>query len=497
MLFRSDKSKNPEKKQQTRGNYQNRGRAQQNNKKDGNRRAQRPQAKRQPTIYIKTPIDQIKLNDAQAEKIKEYDEKLHQLNPCTPPSEQDFNKKIGDFDKKNNQIKGSIETYRSMIEEEDRKRDAFLQKNAGVDFKSLQNLREDVKGLLEKRNSIEKEFEDAKNKLKKLQSNINEVQNKYGLKNLDDAMKMIDEIDHRIEVSSLTSTELKKLMSKRERYLGAIDELTKVDGIIKEVDETKKQRDQLFAEKKKVNDEIEQSIQKRNQTKTQLDSLNGETKKFREQKDTYYAKIKELYQEQKKLNEEENKTKSEYRKAVDEYRKKLQEITELEYQKKVIYREAERIQLQIEESQKKIGEIQERVNPHQKEIDTAKSLIVYLEELKLDHKEEAKPVVKESKGNNKEAAALINSVRKPQKGKQQKGKQQKGKKNSSCLTHTLDAMGQFAAVDIQAPKQVTEIAGIIEKLQEKVKAWESEFIKANVNFTVSEDGKVKVTVTLS
>lgn len=260
-----------------------------------------------------------------------------------------------------------------------------------------------------------------------------------------------------------------------------------------------KQRNNVinYLQKKKVNDEIEQSIQKRNQTKTQLDSLNGETKKFREQKDTYYAKIKELYQEQKKLNEEENKTKSEYRKAVDEYRKKLQEITELEYQKKVIYREAERIQLQIEESQKKIGEIQERVNPHQKEIDTAKSLIVYLEELKLDHKEEAKPVVKESKGNNKEAAALINSVRKPQKGKQQKGKQQKGKKNSSCLTHTLDAMGQFAAVDIQAPKQVTEIAGIIEKLQEKVKAWESEFIKANVNFTVSEDGKVKVTVTLS
>lgn len=487
-----DKSKTSEKKPQTRGGFQNRGRGQQNNKKDGNNRPQRPLVKRPPRIIIKTPIEQIKLNEAQAEKIKEYDEKLRQLNPCTAPSEQDYNKKMADLEKKVNQVKGSIDTYHAMIAEEDRKRDQYLKANTGVDLNSLKGLSQDVKDLFERRKQIEADLEATKDKLKKLQSNVAEVQNKAGLKNSDDAQRKIDEIDNKIEVGTLSGAQLKKLMSERERLLKSSEELEKLGGSIKEMEELKKKRNQLLDEKKKINEDIDQMIQKRNTARTQFDSLKGETKKFKDQKDTFYGKIRELIQQQKALREEENKTRKEYYDNVEQYRKKLQEITELEFQKKVIYREAERIMLQIEEGQKKIGEIQERVNPHQKQIDTAKSLIVYLEEIQIKDKEETKVVVKTSKGNNKETMALINSLRKPQ-----KGKQQRAKKNVVSLTHSLDAMAQFATVDVQAPKKASEIPEIVEMLKQKVSAWESEFVKATVNFAISEDGKVKVTVSLS
>ena len=467
------------------------------NKARGNFQKDRQhQQPRRPRIQIRTPIEEIKLNDIQAEKIKELNDKLHEIGEAVAPSEREHNAKLDSIEKRFNQAKGNIETYRHMIDEEHGKRDAYIKKNSGIAPNTITEIQTSLNELNQKKSQIEAEIKEANDKHTKLQSQLRDIRSKSGMKSRDEARAKIAQIDNRIEVETLTNAQLKKLMSERDRILAAEKDLGGVDKLIQDDDDSRKRVNQLFDEKKKIQSQINDLLHKRTETRTQLDSLREETKKFNDQAQVYYDKIKELRSELNKISAERDAEYNSYRNALNAYRKKLNQITDLHYERDVIYREAERTMLQILEGQRKIGEIQERVNPHQKEIAAAKSLITYLEGLQDAGKEQQRQqkTAQHTKGSNKQAEALIASLKKGAKGKQQR---QQKKNAKAGIVHSMDAMAQFAIVDVAAPSNMSQVAAALEELRAKAKEWESEFVKAIVNFNISEDGKVTVEVKLA
>ncbi|KAH0787938.1 hypothetical protein GPJ56_008146 [Histomonas meleagridis] len=209
-----------------------------------------------------------------------------------------------------------------------------------------------------------KTFKKNNDKHSKLQVQLRDIRSKSGIKNQEEALAKIDQIDHRIEVETLTSPQLRKLISERDRIFTVMKELVSADKLIKEDDDCRKRVNQLYEEKKKVQTQISELLQKRNSTRTQLDSLREETKKYNNQVQVYYNKIKELREELNGINGERGKEQNEYRKLLKEYRNKLNQITDIHYERDVIYREAERTMLQILEGQKNLLEKLKNVKIH-------------------------------------------------------------------------------------------------------------------------------------
>ncbi|KAH0787935.1 hypothetical protein GPJ56_008143 [Histomonas meleagridis] len=233
-----------------------------NNKKRSTQEDKPTQQPRRPRIQLRTPIDQIKLNEVQSEKIKELNEKLHELGEAVAPSEKDHTLKLEKLEKRINQIKGNIDTYRHMIDEEYAKRDSYVSKHSGIAPNALNQIQSSLNELYEKKSQIEKDIQENNDKHSKLQVQLRDIRSKSGIKNQEEALAKIDQIDHRIEVETLTSPQLRKLISERDRIFTVMKELVSADKLIKEDDDCRKRVNQLYEEKKKVQTQISELLQK-------------------------------------------------------------------------------------------------------------------------------------------------------------------------------------------------------------------------------------------
>ena len=452
---------------------------------------------KRPRMVPQHPINEIKLNEVQAAKIKEIDEEIKAIGKITEPPREEFDKRIKTIDETIASLNSQITTYHQQIEAQQKLRTDYINKN-NPNVAQLSEMGEHIKEKIEKRNqirdeikSIDDQFVDAKKKLESLR-------NKTGFRTKEQAEARIDEIDQRVETSTLGNNELKKLLAERDRITQNINLFEKFAPLQKILDTSRERKNGLYESLHKINDELKESTEKRDVAREQKGQIYAETKKYKDQIDLFRDKIKELTEQKNIQRKEKDNAFKEQNKAYDEYRTKLQQKNDLEYQKNVIYCEAERTMVQVLEGLKKIGEIKERVNPHQKEIQSAQALIQYLETL-LDQADDKKEEQKIKKGKtvNQAELALIASCKATNKKGKKNRKEQSAKAKSSNLTHSLLTISQFSELDLTAPTKLSEIPEIIKLLQEKVNNWKASFVNASVNFNIREDGTVAVTISLN
>jgi len=233
------------------------------------------------------------------------------------------------------------------------------------------------------------------------------------------------------------------------------------DSFKEEIDKLSAELDELMVKNKDASSKAEKLQKKRNEIQTELSALFAERDEVREAHNTEWKAYKEYLDKFNKLRDEERKLREEYRKKeIEEYERRLEE----------------------EEMKKK---------PWEEEIALCDFLTNYLEKIIYKDKKQKQDDV-EGAGASSSATAAASDAPEIRRsaddfqglqpigkkstelddflvmggGKQKKSKSKKKKQNER-LTHSIDLLGSFSLLGLQAPTKIEDVPASIKELQDK------------------------------
>ena len=450
-------------------------------------------------IRLQFPEEQIKLNEVQAARVKELDEEIKKIGTPAEPSKESFERQIHDVEMEIGKMVNQIEIVKQKIAQAKQDRQSYMEKNA-PELAHMDENGQRLRQLKESLNTLDQQLEEVKANRQRIQGTIKERIAKYHVRSREEAEAKKARLEDRIETETLDLKELKKLQAD-------IDQLSKVAAQFDKVAAEEAQLEQLVARERelrearnKANEERKAVSQKMSVGYAARKEVQTAMEKFKQDMDKLWAEKRQLEEERQAKWDKKKEIFKAQSAAWDQYAQATRKKDELIRARKIVFHEAEKIMIQIEEGRKKIGDIQEKVNPHQTELTAALSLISYLEGIIEDKEDEEKESAQAANAGKKvdpAAAALLASLHSnSRKKKQQRGAKKEEKKKTS-LVHSIDAMAQFAAVEVSAPLSIEQIPACVADLRKKVKEWRDCFVKAVVKFDVQADGNVNVAVTLA
>jgi chromosome segregation ATPase len=435
-------------------------------------------------------MSDIKLNETQAEKAKELDEKIRELGRPVEPSQTEHDERLGVVEAEINKLNGHLQTLNGELAERNKERESYYKENA-PGFAEQEANDKNVNSIKNRIASCIEEQKTVKANIIKLVQDYKRKQHELGIKSRDDAESRIEELNHQMETETLSNQELKKKLAEVDRIQSNFKKLEVLEEMREELDSARARDAELIAEIGALRLDRNTALERSKSVKEAGHSVSRRLDEMKQAEKAVYERIRE----QKKLIgdkiQQRKEIEHEFWEARRAYRAKVQQSTELLHEKRKIYAEAERIMLQMEEGRRKVGEIKERKNPNEVQITAANALISYLEKCLSEMGAKPEEKLDGGKKGSKDVIDFLKGLHKP-------SKKQKEKKSAKPqpLSHSLQTMSQFMAVDIVPPTTADQIPACLASLREKVQAWSDSFSRAIVDFTVGADGKVSVAISL-
>ena len=458
----------------------------------------RPERRLQP-IRLQFPEDQIKLNEVQAARVKELDEEIKKIGSPQEPSKEQFERQIHDAEMEIGKMVNQIELVKQKIAQATQDRQAYMEKNA-PELAHMDENGQRLRQLKDTLNTLDHQIDEVKANRQKIQGMIKERIAKYHVRSREEAEAKKARLEDRIETETLDLKELKKLQADIDQLSKVAAQFDKVAGEEAQLEQLTARERELRDQRAKANEERKAVSQKMSDGYAARKEVQTALEKFKQDMDKLWAERRQLDEQRQAKYDKKKEILKAQRAAWDEYSQATRKKDELIRARKIVFHEAEKIMIQIEEGRKKIGDIPERANPHQTELTAALSLISYLEGIVEDKEDEDKETAKAANAGKRvdpaEAALLASIHSNSRRKKQQRGAKKEEKKKTS-LVHSIDAMAQFATVEVSAPLSIEQIPACVAELRKKVKEWRDTFVKAVVKFDVQADGKVNVAVNLA
>ena len=292
----------------------------------------------------------------------------------------------------------------------------------------------------------------------------------------DTTEKAIENIERRIETTTLNLHDEKKLISELSALQQSLPLINAYNARSKKIDDNKKRQEVINAQIDSLSGEIKQ-------TNSIIDETNN---KIKSGKDSLKQELPTLFEETKKLQAEIDVLELERKGLVEDFREK-----KFAYQKQqnlikhvdfITKMKAKLVEQEERRTQQEEYEKQEELNkphPYAKEILSCDAFISYLSKYipkeAAEKAENNKPVGTEnylpdkSELNAKETESWFGaSVKKPKKKRVKKQKAAEGQ----LISHPIDLMNFFSYCGIKVPTNGEEAKAAIAELLTKKRQWE-------------------------
>lgn len=428
----------------------------------------------------------------QAALVKDIDEKIKALGTPKEPSREEHEKHLQEIDDEIQRLYTQRDQWNEQIRKRQSDLDALRQSR---DESGSHGVNAEYQEAQRERDRLEKELHEIHALRAQKVEQLKDTKIRLGVKNQEEALARLDELDVQIETQTLTNTQLKKLLSEKDRLQSIFKSLEGVTKLQTDLEALRAQERDKRNELDAARDRFSRAREARQATQGPKDQpspsqrINAEIREIRE-------RLTALQEASRQKNQEKKTVREAFDAAWQEYRATLQQIGKLGYEKKVILSEAERVMMQIEEGRRRIGEIKEFVNPHEAEINAGMALIAYLEGFIEKQSERTEARAPQPKVAGSADLALVAALRKPTKKDREAAKKTQQPQKPTTLSHDMTALGQFDKVGLTAPLTIEQVAPLLEQLNAKVKAWKEAFRCARVAFNVQPDGKVVVAITV-
>jgi chromosome segregation ATPase len=426
--------------------------------------------------------------------MKDLDEKMKAFGTPKEPSHEEHDKHLQEIEDEIQRLCSQRDAFKDRLHQRQSDLDAFRQSREESD---AHGVNAEFQEAQRERDRLEKELRDLQALRGQKVEQLKDNKARLGVKNQDEALSRLAELDSQIETQTLTNTQLKKLLSEKDRIQSIFKSLEGFTKLQADVDTLRGQERDKRTELDAARDRFSKAREARNAAQGPKDQpsvsqrLSAELREIREQLDGVHGALKQKTQEKKTAREAFNN-------AWQEYRATLEEINKLGHEKRVIFSEAERVMMQIEEGRKRIGDIREFINPHETEINAGIALIAYLERFIEKQSEKSEARAPQPKVAGRDDLALLAALRKPTKKDREAAKKtQQQPQKPTTLSHDVTTLSQFDKVGLAAPLNIEQIPPLIEQLTAKVKAWREAFRCAKVGFNVQSDGKVTVAISVN
>lgn len=285
------------------------------------------------------------------------------------------------------------------------------------------------------------------------------------------AEKQIEKVQHRIENTTLTLQEEKKLVSELSELQLSLPLISQHACRAKKIDENKARQEVLKAQIAAISEEIDETKnlidESKNQLKDSKDQRNTEIPALAEERKKIEDEIKELENSRKQMQKEFKDKKLAFYKQVNQ----IKQIEWMMKMKNRIVEQEERKKKQ--EELKKLEEIN-KPHPYAKEIMSCDNFIAYL--LKFIPKDT--PENPEQKEKTDYLPAKVEQMAKESEewfGKaEKKGKKKvkKNKKTENFLSNIpIDLLNFFSYIGIKVPTSCEEAKQAIEELKKRKTDW--------------------------
>ena len=409
--------------------------------------------------------------------------------------------KMTEFQNEFEKLNAQQSTIREKIENVSKRQDAFEKahdphkKEHDETRANIKKIQDEIEPLIQQRNA-------ARARKVELSSKVKNIKDKTPGRSKEEILDKIDKLEYQIETSTLNNQQLRSKLSEIDslkKSLGSFGNLGSIEHDVKVSAQSERE----------LNEKIKVLIDQKNKLYQAMAAFNQDNKETKEQRDKLWQERKGYYTQ---LNEIKGKM-DEIAKARKEYNdqffanrnqlyQKKNELAVLMHDRLQIYQDAERHMNLLEKGAKQAGEIKERRNPNEDKINSARSLIGYLQTiLSFDQEKDEQEEVKiQGKKEDNSALSLIGSVRKQTKKEKKaakKEKKQEEKAKTSKLDLTFESIQQLAQLDLTPPTTTEQIPAIIAELKKKAQQWEDEFVKLVLKFDIQPDGSIKSAISFA
>ena len=449
-----------------------------------------------PIINLEKEIKDIKLNDEQEKKIKELEQKIHEIGEPKIPSAEEHQKYLDNVEQEISSLRGKSQTLQLQLDDALKSKDSLNKSKSPKQMES-ESVRKQITQFNQIFNSKREQLEHIKEKIDAVRSKKDDLKKKIGgFEKAEKIKARIEELEELNETQSTSNTVLKK-------RLGEIDSLQKLllqSGNFIKLDE---EMSTLRSQEAPLKNEINEIYQQRSALFTKLEGLKDLNAP--EEYSKINASIDKLRNESKEVNNKIRNLEQQKWEQTQKYRHDTNGAYEIKYQVSVlknevlqIYKEAERRMKLFEEGAKKAGQIRDAKNPKDKEIQLAKSLVTYLESVigkettKDAEDEESSTSHVGIKKVDEKKNALIESLRTKKTNKKDK----KVKKVTQDLVHDAQTIQQFSTLNIKIPTKIQEAEPVINLLNEMIKSYSASFIRVQLKLDINLDGSIKTSISL-
>ena len=322
------------------------------------------------------------------------------------------------------------------------------------------------------RNKLRDELSELKHVFYDMIEEQKRIRPKIKIFDTEKTKKKIDEIQNKIETTTLKLQEEKKLISELSELQSSLPLIEQHNTRAKAIDDNKAKQDVLKAQLDVINAEIDS-------TKAVIDDTFNKIKSSKAERDTEIPLMKkereEIENEIKTLEEERKKIFDDMKDKRYAYKKQQNEIKQIEFMTKMKQRLIEQEERRKKDEEYAKQEEENKPHPYANEILSCDTYISYLSKYvpktTEGSKNEDKPISVELLPNKvetgaKESEEWFGAVVKKEKKGRRKPKKAEG------FSHPIDLLNFFSLQGLKVPNKPDEVAEVIQKLNEMRNAWE-------------------------
>ena len=388
-----------------------------------------------------------------------------------PPDEDRFERDLKNMD-------GKITKLR------DKRKGVTDQIKVKVQGGKMENQDLSVKDFIDTKVATKKEKFALRNKLRDELSNLKHdfydmieeqkrIRPKIKIFDTSKTQKRIEEIQTKIETTTLKLQEEKKMISELSELQSSLPLIELHNTRAKTIDDNKAKQEVLKAQLDAINAEIDT-------TKAMIDDTFNKIKSSKAERDTEIPLMKkereEIEAEIKVLEEERQKMFDEMKEKRYAYKKQQNEIKQIDWMTKMKQRLVEQEERRKKEEEYAKLEEENKPHPYANEILSCDTYVSYLGRYVPKASEEAKtedkPIGVDLLPNKvevgtKESEEWFGSVIKK---KEKKGRRKP--KKAEGFSHPIDLLNFFSLHGLKVPNKPDEVAEVIQKLNEMRNSWE-------------------------
>ncbi|CAG9310856.1 unnamed protein product [Blepharisma stoltei] len=348
-------------------------------------------------------------------------------------------------------------------------KDVSVQEDKKSKISSIKDWRGELNRLHERFNALKEEYSNLIEDNKRIKPKIQ-------LFDEEDIDKTIEEIEVKLETTTMPLPEEKKLIQKLGLLKQSRPLATEYKTRSARIAELKKEKDSTWAQiealKKQVIDTNAEIGSITARLKESKEKLQTEIPQLIEERKQIQEKIKELIEKKKQVNDE-------FYEEKRKYNEQRQQIQYIEWATKIKEKLIKQEEYKKAEEERKKYEEENKPHPYEKEITQCENFIAYLqrlvpneEESKEESKEETKDefLAKKEQRGAQESEQWFGQAKKKTKKKRERGRK---KESEPLLALPIELLNFFSFAGIKVPTKSEELSSTIEELEKKRDYFES------------------------